>query len=153
MDRIIYLGSDHAGYLMKEDLKNYLQTRSLKTIDLGCFNEDQVDYPDIAREVSDKVEHDPKSLGILVCGTGIGMMMAANKHKGIRAVDCTNELMSKMARLHNDANVLTLGSKLVDVVMAKKILDVFVDTRFEGEEAHIRQLHKMDEAYNPDDCC
>ncbi|HRY91421.1 MAG TPA: ribose 5-phosphate isomerase B [Candidatus Gracilibacteria bacterium] len=153
MDKNIYLGSDHAGLEMKNALKAYLQGKDLKLVDLGCFNGEEVDYPDIAREVSEKVSEEGGGLGILVCGTGIGMMISANKYKGIRAVDCTSELMAKMAREHNDANILCLGSHLVDQPTAQKITDTFINSKFEGAESHLRRLKKMDPGYNPDDCC
>ena len=151
--RTIYLGCDHGGYELKESLKSYMLGNTIKVIDLGSFSHDEVDYPDIAREVSEKVGEEPNSFGVLICATGIGMMMAANKRKGIRATVCTNELMATASRLHNDANVLCLGSKIIDLEMAKKILDIFLKTEFEGEEKHIRRLKKMEEGYNPDDCC
>ncbi len=153
MSRSFYLGSDHSGFEMKEALKEHMAAQQLKVTDLGCFTNETVDYPDIAREVCEKLAESPNALGILVCGTGIGMMMTANKRKGIRAAVCTNELMATSARLHNDANVLCLGAKVVDIETAKKILDVFVKTEFEGEEKHVRRLKKMEEGYNPEDCC
>jgi ribose 5-phosphate isomerase B len=140
----IYIGSDHAGYQMKDDLKKYMTEKGLKFVDLGCFSVESVDYPDISREVCEKVVEDKNHLGVLVCGTGVGMMMSANKRKGIRAAVCTHELMAKMARLHNDANVLCLGSRLIGIELAKHILDVFLNTKFEEDERHKRRVAKMD---------
>lgn len=156
--RTIYIGSDHAGYEMKESLKKYMTQKGVKFLDLGVFSNDSVDYPDIAREVCEKVIDEKNSLGVLICGTGVGMMMTANKRAGIRAADCTHELMAKMARLHNDANVLCLGSRIIGSELAKHILDVFVETEFEGEERHKRRLEKMAQGMNVskdelDDCC
>ena len=154
--RSIYIGSDHAGFDLKALLKKHLEERAdLKVLDLGCFSTESVDYPDISREVCEKVVDSKNSLGILICGTGIGMMMSANKRTGIRAAVCTHELMAKMARLHNDANVLCLGSRITGSDLAKTITDVFVDTQFEGEERHVRRIGKMEPAApaNPDDCC
>lgn len=154
--RSIFIGSDHAGFDLKALIKKHLEGRTdLKVLDLGCFSTDTVDYPDIAREVCEKVVDEKGSLGILICGTGIGMMMTANKRTGIRAAVCTHELMAKMARLHNDANVLCLGSRIIAADLANTIMDVFVDTTFEGDERHVRRIGKMEPVVppNPDDCC
>jgi ribose 5-phosphate isomerase B len=152
----IYIGSDHAGYEMKEVLKKYIGEKpEFKVIDLGAFSHDSIDYPDIAREVCEKIVDEKDSLGILICGTGIGMMMSANKRVGIRAAVCTVELMAKMARLHNDANVLCLGSRVIGVDLAKHIVDTFLTTKFEKDERHVRRIGKMEPAApeNPDDSC
>jgi ribose 5-phosphate isomerase B len=146
---ILYIGSDHAGYQMKEEIKKYLAGKETKVVDLGCFSNESVDYPDIAREVCEKVAEEKTNLGILICGTGIGMMMAANKRPGIRAAVCTHEEMSKMARLHNDANVLCLGSKIIQADLAKKLTDIFLETEFEDEERHRRRIEKMMKAHDP----
>jgi len=150
---IVCIGSDHAGYEMKEELKKHLTQKGVKFLDLGTFSQDSIDYPDIAREVSEKVIEDKKSLGILICGTGIGMMMTANKEPGIRAAVCTHELMAKMARSHNDANILCLGSRIIAVELAKHITDVFLDTEFEDEERHKKRIAKMENPEKPEDCC
>jgi ribose 5-phosphate isomerase B len=153
---IVYIGSDHAGFEMKEEIKKYLTGKSIKFLDLGAFSHDSIDYPDIAREVAEKVVEDKAGIGILICGTGIGMMMAANKQPGIRAAVCTNDLMAKMARMHNDANVLCLGSRIISPELAKQLTDIFLDTEFEDEERHKRRIAKMEagkDPQNPDDCC
>lgn len=143
--RVIYLGSDHAGYQMKNMLKEYIEQKYPVT-DLGTFSEASFDYPDIAREVGEKVLENKDSLGILLCGSGIGVCMAANKLKGIRAANCTDEHMAEMARRHNDANVLTIGARITNPELAKKIVDKFLTTDFEsGEERHVRRVQKMDE--------
>jgi ribose 5-phosphate isomerase B len=161
----VYIGSDHAGFDLKQELKKYISEKGYKTHDLGCFSNESVDYPDVAGEVCAKVVKEKHAMGILICGTGIGMMMAANKKAGIRAADCTHQLMAKMARLHNDANVLTLGSRIIGVDLAKHIVDSFLETKFEGEERHVRRIKKMmgmedkDGKHgglsknDPDDCC
>jgi ribose 5-phosphate isomerase B len=159
--KTIYIGSDHAGYDLKEVLKKYMAEKQIKFIDLGCFSLESVDYPDIAREVCEKVVEEKNATGVLICGTGIGMMMSANKRPGIRAAVCTHELMAKMARLHNDANVLCLGSRVIGVELAKHILDIFLETEFEDEDRHKRRIAKMEEGKDPkntrkdslDDCC
>jgi ribose 5-phosphate isomerase B len=154
----IYIGCDHAGYEMKEALKKHLIENSIKITDLGCFSKESVDYPDIAREVCEKVSEEKSALGILICGTGIGMMMTANKYPGIRATVCTNDLMAKMSRMHNDANILCLGARIIDIELAKKLLDIFLETTFEDEERHKRRIQKMMATHvplhdNPDDSC
>ncbi len=142
--RTIYIGSDHAGYEMKEMLKKYMVEKTVKFVDLGTFSNDSTDYPDIAREVCEKVIEEKNAFGVLICGTGVGMMMTANRRPGIRAVSCTHELMAKMARLHNDANVLCLGSRLIGSDLAKHIFDVFMDTEFVADERHVRRIEKIE---------
>jgi len=149
----LYIGSDHAGYDLKENLKKHLTAKGVKFVDLGTFSGDAVDYPDIAREVCEKVIEEKDSLGILICGTGIGMMMSANKYKGIRAAVCTHEMMAKMARAHNNANVLCLGSRVIGAELAKHILDVFLATEYEGEERHERRIKKMEGEGSMEECC
>lgn len=141
----IYIGSDHAGYPLKNVLKDFLEQEfAPEIVDLGTFSEDSVDYPDIAREVSEKVFENPGSFGILSCGTGIGMCIVANKHKGIRAVDAANEHMAEMGRKHNDANVLCLGARMLDPEEAKKIAKKFLMTEFDGDERHARRIKKIE---------
>jgi ribose 5-phosphate isomerase B len=162
-NRTIYIGSDHAGYDLKGVIKKYLTEKGTKVVDLGCFSADSVDYPDIAREVGEKAVEEKNSLGILICGTGIGMMMSANKLPGVRAAVCTHQLMAKMARMHNDANVLCLGSRIIGEELAKNIVDTFLETEFENEERHRRRIEKMMALNkgksgplpeeNKDDCC
>lgn len=143
--RTIYIGSDHAGYPLKEELKKHMTEKGVKFLDLGSFSMEAVDYPDIAREVCEKVVDEPNSFGVLVCGTGLGMAMTANKRKGIRAADCVYELMAKLARAHNDANVLCLGGRLIGNDLAKNILDTFLNTPFEALDRYKRRISKMDE--------
>ena len=142
--KVIYVGSDHAGYELKEELKKHLAGRELKILDLGAFSVDVVDYPDIAREVCEKIIDYPGSFGLLICGTGTGMNIMANKQGGIRSAVCTSEEMAQLARQHNDANVLCLGARLISNELAKKILDAFLDTEFSGEERHKRRIDKME---------
>jgi len=139
----IYIGSDHGGYEMKNALKKYLVEVGNDVVDLGCFSTDSIDYPDIAREVAEKVAENPGSRGVLICGTGIGMQIAANKIPGIRATVATDEHMAEMSRKHNDANVITLGGRTTEMEMAKKIVDTFLSTNFENEERHTRRVEKM----------
>ncbi|MFA5948349.1 MAG: ribose 5-phosphate isomerase B [Candidatus Gracilibacteria bacterium] len=147
---IVYVGSDHAGFNEKESIKKFLDGKGYKTIDLGCFDEQKCDYPDIAREVSEKViESASAGFGILICGTGIGMAMAANKLKGIRAALCKDENDAEMARKHNNANILTLGARTMDESTREKVTMKFLNTEFEGNfeggERHLKRVKKMDE--------
>lgn len=143
--RYVYIGADHAGYEFKNELKPFLDESGFSVTDLGCFSEASCDYPDIAREVSEKVLETEGAFGILICGTGIGMSMAANKLHGIRAALCTDESMAELARKHNDANVLALGSRTTDVEKMKKICLAFLNTEFEaGEERHVRRVEKIE---------
>lgn len=129
----VYLGSDHAGYVLKDQLKEHLSKGAHEVLDLGVFNaEVKVDYPDLAREVGEKVRENGNSLGILVCGTGIGVAIAANKLKGIRAANVHDVTEARYARLHNDANVLTVGARTLGPETAKEMADVFLSTVFEG---------------------
>lgn len=138
----IYLGSDHAGYRLKEILQSYLKTLGHDPVDLGTFSEETVDYPDFAREVSEKVYENKDSMGLLVCGSGTGMCMAANKHVGIRAASVTTPELAKYARSHNDANVLCLGARFIEEDVAREVAKVFFETKFEGGR-HARRVQKI----------
>jgi len=141
----IYIASDHAGYEMKKELKEYLQAKDIKVTDLGSFSgEDSVDYPDLTREVVEKVLEYPGTLGIMICGTGQGSAMAANRFKKIRAALCDSEYLAEMARAHNHANVLCLGARVIDVNLAKKITDKFLSTQPDMDERHKRRVEKID---------
>ncbi len=144
---MIYIGSDHAGYEMKEAVKHFLEENEgdMDYVDLGVFTTDSTDYPDIAREVAEKVSENKDARGILICGTGTGMVMAANKLNGIRAASVTNEAMAEMARRHNDANIITLGSRIIDQVVAQKLVKIFLETPFDGDERHQRRIDKIAE--------
>ena len=147
--QLIYIGSDHAGFASKNELKKYLVETGREVTDLGTFTEESVDYQDIAREVSEKVLETPGSVGVLLCGTGIGMSMAANKLHGIRAALCNDENAAEMSRRHNDANVLAMGARTTEAEILKKILEKFLTTKFEGAdpegERHLRRVEKMAE--------
>lgn len=145
----IYIGSDHAGYQLKNQVKPYLEEQGFNVVDLGCFSEEACDYPDIAREVSEKVFEVPKARGVLICGSGIGVCMTANRHRGIRAAVGNDIKDAEMSRRHNDANILCLGGREIDFDHAKQSLDVFFSTEFEGKqeggERHQRRVEKMDQ--------
>jgi len=137
----ISIGSDHAGFKLKESIKNYLNGKGYDVKDFGTNSEESVDYPDYAKAVAKDVIKN-NSRGILVCGTGIGMSIAANKIKGIRAARCVNERDAELSRMHNDANIVALGARITPKAKAKKIVDVFLNTPFE-EGRHIQRIKKI----------
>ncbi|MFA6394166.1 MAG: ribose 5-phosphate isomerase B [Patescibacteria group bacterium] len=139
----IYLASDHAGVEMKKTLKELLERNKYAVYDLGTKNDTSVDYPDYAKKIAKAVQNDTKSKGILICGTGIGMCMTANKIKGIRAALCYNVLTAKLSREHNDANILCLGARTTTIDMAKKITVAWIKTKHEGGERHARRIKKI----------
>ena len=138
----IFLSSDHAGYKLKEIIKIYLDKIMIKYTDLGPFSNDRVDYPDYAHKVAKKVKTNKNHVGILVCGSGTGMNIAANKHKNVRAAQCFNVKSTKLSRLHNDANIITLGSRLLSKKNALKFINVFLNTKFEGGR-HTKRIRKI----------
>ena len=138
----IFLSSDHAGYKLKEIIKIYLDKIMIKYTDLGPFSNDRVDYPDYAHKVAKKVKTNKNHIGILVCGSGTGMNIAANKHKNVRAAQCFNVKSTKLSRLNNDANIITLGSRLLSKKNALKFVDVFLNTKFEGGR-HTKRIRKI----------
>ena len=140
--RKIFISSDHAGFKLKETIKDYLRNKKVKFEDLGPKDDSSVDYPDYAHKVARKVKSRKSNVGILVCGSGTGMNIAANKHKNIRAAQCFNLKSTKLSRLHNDANIITLGSRLVTKKNALKFIGVFLNTKFEGGR-HSRRVKKI----------
>ena len=138
----IFISSDHAGFQLKEDIKLFLKRKKYKFIDLGPIKNDEVDYPDYAHAVAKKVKNNKNFRGILICGSGMGMVMTANRHKKIRAAQCYNEKSTKLSRLHNDANVITLGSRLTNKKLAFKCLNTFLITDFEGGR-HTKRIKKI----------
>ena len=140
--RKIFISSDHAGFKLKETIKDYLRNKKVKFEDLGPKDDSSVDYPDYAHKVARKVKSRKSNVGILVCGSGTGMNIAANKHKNIRAAQCFNLKSTKLSRLHNDANIITLGSRLVTKKNALKFVSVFLNTKFEGGR-HSRRVKKI----------
>jgi len=138
----IFISSDHAGFKLKENIKDYLRNKKIKFEDLGPKDNSSVDYPDYAHKVAKKVKLNKSNVGILVCGSGTGMNIVANKHKNIRAAQCFNLKSTKLSRLHNDANIITLGSRLVTKKNALKFVSVFLDTKFDGGR-HLRRINKI----------
>jgi len=139
----IALGCDHAGLALKQHLKGLLEQQGLQVEDLGTHDESSCDYPDFAHAVASGVSDGRFDRGLLVCGTGLGMSYAANRHAGVRAALCTNEYLARMARAHNDANVLCLGSRVVGVGLAEAILSAFINTPFDGDR-HTRRVSKVE---------
>ncbi len=140
----IAIGADHAGYHVKENIKKYLEQAGYAVDDVGTWSEESVDYPDFARAVSERVASGQDQLGILSCGTGIGMSIAANKVPGIRAALAYDVTTARLAREHNDANVLTLGGRLVDEAKAIEIVREFLDAQFAGGR-HQRRIDEVAE--------
>ena len=138
----IFISSDHAGYKLKEIIKSYLSKKKFNFQDLGPNSTTRVDYPDYAHKVAKKVKAKNNHVGILVCGSGMGMNMVANKHKKIRAAQCFNIKSTKLSRLHNDANIITLGSRLLTKKNALNCVSIFLDTKFEGGR-HIKRIKKI----------
>lgn len=139
----IALGCDHAGFDLKERLKDALVERGLEIEDLGAHGPESTDYPDWGREVALRVASGAVQRGLLVCGSGIGMAIAANRIQGVRAAACNDLYSARLARAHNDANVLAVGSRVVAPALAEAILDVFLETPFDGGR-HRRRVDKLD---------
>ena len=141
---MIAIGCDHGGYKLKEEIKRYLDEKEIEYKDLGCMSEESVDYPNIAKEVSEEVQSGKCDRGILICRSGIGMSIVANKFKGIRCTPCYTEEMAKFAKLHNDSNILALGADNTTVSDAICILRMWLATEFEGGR-HAERLQLIEE--------
>lgn len=142
---MLALGCDHGGYELKQEIIKYLQEKNIEFIDFGCDSTASVDYPEYARKVGTAIIEGTCDKGILICGTGIGISIAANKMKGIRAALCTDCFCAEATRLHNDANILALGGRVVGPGLAVKIVDTFLNTPFSGDERHQRRIDKIEE--------
>jgi RpiB/LacA/LacB family sugar-phosphate isomerase len=138
----IAVGADHAGFLMKERLREYLQARGYAVEDCGTYSQRAADYPDYAQKVAIRVARREVEWGLLVCGTGVGMAIAANKIPGVRAATCNDTLLARFAREHNNANLLALGSRMLDESAARKIVDTWAATRFAGGR-HKQRVEKV----------
>ena len=138
----ICISSDHAGFKLKESIKDFLINKNISIIDLGPINEDSVDYPDYAKKVSNRVKSKKSDIGILVCGSGTGMAISANKIKGIRAAVCYNLKSTRLSRQHNDANIIAIGSRLTKKNTALQLVSVFLGTKFERGR-HLRRVKKI----------
>ncbi len=142
---MIALGSDQAGYELKQVIMKHLEERGLEYKDYGSYNADPVDYPIYGRKVAHAVVDGECEKGILICGTGIGISIAANKIKGVRAALCSDCFSAEATRLHNDANILAFGARVVGPGLAEKIVDTFLDTEFSGAERHQRRVDMIEE--------
>ena len=142
---MIAIGSDHGGFELKEHIKKHLEERSLEYKDFGCDSMDSTDYPIYAKRVAIAVQSGDCEKGILVCGTGIGISITANKFKGIRAALCSDCFSAEATRLHNNANILAMGGRVVGPGLAIKIVDTFLNTPFSEDERHIRRIKMIEE--------
>ena len=139
---MIVIGCDHAGFELKSKIINHLLEKGFDVEDMGCYSEDSIDYADYAHPVASKVEDNSDVNGILICGSGNGINMTANKHQGVRSALCWTPEISKLARQHNDANILTLPGRFVSEDLALEIVDVFFSTEFEGGR-HLNRINKI----------
>lgn len=144
----VAIGCDHGGVNLKPVLIDYLKKNAIEFKDFGCFTTESVDYNDYAVEVCNSVVSGEYDFGILICGTGIGMSIMANKIKGIRCGHCHDVFSAKMTRLHNDANVLAMGERVVGAGLMLMIVDAFLNTEFSGDERHLRRVNKIKDLEN-----
>ena len=138
----ICIASDHAGYNLKESIKDFLVNKHMSIIDLGPFKNKSVDYPDYAKKIAHRVKQKKSDVGILVCGSGTGMAISANKIKNIRAAVCYNQKSTRLSRQHNNANIIALGSRLTKKSLSFKLVELFLKTKFEGGR-HLRRIKKI----------
>ena len=141
---MIAIGSDHGGYVLKQEIMAHLEKRGLEFKDFGCYSEASCDYPEYGKAVAHAVADGECECGILICGTGIGISITANKVPGIRAALCTDCFMAEATRQHNDANILALGGRVVGPGLALKIVETFLDTPFSNEERHLRRIRGIE---------
>ena len=141
-NKLIPIGCDHAGYKLKNSIIDYLKNKGYEVKDFGCFSEESVDYPDFAHKVSNFIAEKNAKLGILICGSGNGINMAANKHKEIRSALCWKTEIAELARLHNDANIIALPARFITENEAIKCVEVFLTTQFEGGR-HANRVNKI----------
>ena len=142
---MIALGSDHGGWALKQEVMKHLDARGLEYKDYGTYSEDSCDYPVYGKAVAHAVADGECEKGIIICGTGIGISITANKVKGIRAALCGDCFSAEMTRRHNDANILAMGARVVGPGLALKIVDTFLDTPFSGDERHVRRINQIED--------
>jgi ribose 5-phosphate isomerase B len=142
---MIAFGCDHGGFVLKKEIFDYLDKEGIAYKDFGCYSTDSCDYPDIAKPVAQAVASGECEKGILVCGTGIGISITANKVKGIRAALCGDCFSAQATREHNDANIVALGARVTGPGLAVKIIDTFLHTEFSGDERHMRRIAKIED--------
>ena len=140
--KTVCIASDHAGYKLKEDIKNYLIDKKMSVFDIGPYNDNSVDYPDYAKKLGNRIKLKKSDVGILVCGSGTGMAISANKIKSIRAAVCYNMKSTRLSRQHNHANIIALGSRLIKKNLSLKLVEIFFNTKFEGGR-HLRRVKKI----------
>ena len=140
--KTVCIASDHAGYNLKEVIKDHLVNKNVSIFDLGPMNDNRVDYPDFARKVANRIKSKKSDVGILVCGSGTGMAISANKIKKIRAAVCYDLKSTRLSRQHNNANIIALGSRLTKKKLSLKLVDIFLKTKFEGGR-HLRRIKKI----------
>jgi ribose 5-phosphate isomerase B len=141
---MIALGCDHGGFVLKQELTDYLNQNGIPFKDFGIYEEKSVDYPDIAKQVAESILSGECDKGILICGTGIGISIAANRYPGIRAALCHDVFSAKATRLHNDANILAMGGRVIGAGLCLEIVDAFLNTPFSNEERHQRRIEKIE---------
>lgn len=142
---MIALGCDHGGFELKEEVITYLKSNGIEYKDFGIKEYEAVDYPDYAKKVCKDIQVGSSDLGILICGTGVGMSIAANKHKGIRAALLNDCFSAEATKLHNNTNVLCMGGRIIGVELALRIVDIFLNTPFSEDERHIRRINKLED--------
>lgn len=144
----IAIGTDHGGFHLKPALKKFLEQKGIEYYDFGTYSDASVDYNEYGEKVAQAVANGEYDFGILICGTGIGMSITANKVKGIRCAHCHDVFSAKMTRLHNDANVLAFGERVIGAGLMTEIVDAFLSTPFSGDERHVRRVEKIKETEN-----
>ena len=140
--KTVCIGSDHAGFDLKEDIKNHLINKKISIFDIGPFKNESVDYPEYAKKLANRIKSNKSDVGILVCGSGTGMAISANKIKKIRAAVCYNYRSTRLSRQHNNANIMALGSRLTKKKLSLKLVEIFLKTKFEGGR-HLRRIKKI----------
>lgn len=142
MNKLIPIGCDHAGFELKQAVIEHLKSKGYELNDVGCYSEESIDYPDFGHPVAEVVENNPDTLGIVICGSGNGINMTVNKHKGIRSALCWKEEIASLARQHNDANILALPARFISIQEGLAIVDAFLAAEFEGGR-HARRVAKI----------
>ena len=142
----VCIANDHAGYELKTQIYDYLNNQGIEIVDLGCYSTESVDYTEFAYKASKEVADGKYDFGIIICGTGLGVSMVANKVMGIRAAVCTNSFMAKMSREHNDANILCMGARVIGLGVAKTCVDEFLNTEFDGgrHKSRVENIMKIE---------
>lgn len=139
----IAIGSDHGGFEMKEEIISYFKQKSIDYLDAGTYSKNSCDYSDFAEKVAKAVLNNECDKGVLICGTGIGISIAANKIPGIRCAHCHDTTSAKLTRLHNDANIVAMGARIIGTELAKDIVETFIYTEFSNDERHVRRIGKI----------